>query len=312
MKKIINDIGKIQNKLNFEKVQNNNNINIDNSNNNNNYNYKKLINKNQDNKNIIYFSNNTIPNNLEHKRYYNYNYLSNKTQINEKKKENINPEEQSIRLKTRKVDKNLDENNRNNYIFKGKNEYPPYNQVNNFQRNNSNNSNLNYNNLNNKKKIDYDKKQKNGPLNVRNNNIEVNDRNDKPNQSNKTNDQNQKLYQSINNIFFYDYQQKYIKDQKINEYKKEELQKEIFNDKVTGRNILKNYYMNFIETNILPLLKKNKNIITSKLATIKYNISIILECLRMDKNYYNNYYYQYEINNQNINRSQISRSSINI
>jgi len=49
--------------------------------------------------------------------------------------------------------------------------------------------------------------------------------------------------------------------------------------------------MNFIETNILPLFKKNKNINTSKLATIKYNISIILEFLGMDKNYYNNYYY---------------------
>ena len=40
-----------------------------------------------------------------------------------------------------------------------------------------------------------------------------------------------KIYQSINNIFFVDYQQKYIKEQKINEYQIEELKKEIFNDK---------------------------------------------------------------------------------
>jgi len=71
---------------------------------------------------MINFSSNTISNNLQHKRYYtnynyNYNYLSNKTQINEKKKENINPVEQSIGLKTIKIDKNLDENNRNNYII---------------------------------------------------------------------------------------------------------------------------------------------------------------------------------------------------
>ena len=297
MKKIINDIGKIQNKLNIENVQNNNNVNIDNSNNNNNYNYKykKLINKNQDNKNMIYFSSNTIPNNLEHKRYYNYNYLSNKAQ-----NININPEEQSIRLKTRKIDKNLDKNNRNSYLFEDKNEYNSYNQLNNFLKNNTNNSNLIGNNPNNKKKIDNDKKKKKEEtFKLKHNDIKVNDRNDKPKISNKANDQNQKLYQSINNVFFHDYQQKYIKDQKISEYKKEELQKEIFNDKVSGRNILKNYYMNFIEENILPLFKKNKNIIQSKLEIIKHNISVILECLGIDKNYYNNYYYQYETTNKN-------------
>ena len=97
-----------------------------------------------------------------------------------------------------------------------------------------------------------------------------------------------KIYQSINNIFFEDYQQKFIKEQKINEYQKEELKKEIFNDKKNGRNILKNYYMNYIEENILPLFKKNIN--SSKLEIIKYNISIILECLGMDKNYYNEYF----------------------
>ena len=64
--------------------------------------------------------------------------------------------------------------------------------------------------------------------------------------------------------------------------------------------------MNFIETNILPLFKKNKNIIQSKLEIIKYNISIILECLGMEKNYYNNYYYNYERKKTKTNR----RSSV--
>ena len=120
-----------------------------------------------------------------------------------------------------------------------------------------------------------EKKPKDGALKLGYNNIEVYDRNDQPNISKKTNDQVQKFYQSINSIFFYDNQQKYIKDQKINEFKKEELQKEIFNDKIKGRNILKNYYMNYIETTILPLFKKNKNINTSKLETIKYNLSVM-------------------------------------
>ena len=104
-----------------------------------------------------------------------------------------------------------------------------------------------------------------------------------PKEQNKKN-----IYNSINIIFFVDYQQKIIREQKINEYQKEELKKEIFNDKKNGRNILKNYYMNYIEENILPLFKKNIN--SSKLEIIKYNISIILECLGMDKNYYNEYF----------------------
>ena len=82
-----------------------------------------------------------------------------------------------------------------------------------------------------------------------------------------------KVYQSINNIFFYDYQQKYIKEKKINECQKEELKKEIFNDKIKGKNILKNYYMNYIEENILPLFKKN--VVQSKLEVIKYNLKKI-------------------------------------
>ena len=116
-----------------------------------------------------------------------------------------------------------------------------------------------------------------------------------------------KIYQSINNIFFVDYQQKCIKEQKIKEYQKEELKKEIFNDKVKGKNVLKDYYMNYIEKIILPLFKKN--IDKSKLEVIKYNISIILECLEMDKNYYNNYYLQNNIKLKKFNRKQ-SREAV--
>ena len=116
-----------------------------------------------------------------------------------------------------------------------------------------------------------------------------------------------KIYQSINNIFFIDYQQKFIKEQKINEYQKEELKKGIFNDKKNGRNILNNYYMNYIEENILPLFKKN--ISSSKLEIIKYNISIILECLGMDKNYYNEYFNQQEAKQPKFSRQQ-SREAV--
>jgi len=121
-----------------------------------------------------------------------------------------------------------------------------------------------------------------------------------------------KIYQSINNIFFVDYQQKCIKEQKINEYQIEELKKEIFNDKKKGRNFLKNYYMNYIEENILPLFKKNINPSKQKVIQeiIKYNICIILECLGMDKNYYNNYFYQQEAKQPKFSRCQSKEAVI--
>ena len=117
-----------------------------------------------------------------------------------------------------------------------------------------------------------------------------------------------KVYQSINDIFFYDYQQKKIKKKKINEDQKEKLKLEILNDKEKGKNILKNYYMNYIEKIILPLFKKK--IDQSKLEVIKYNISIILECLEMDKNYYNNYYLQNKIKLKKFNRNQSREATL--
>ena len=60
--------------------------------------------------------------------------------------------------------------------------------------------------------------------------------------------------------------------------------------------------MNFIEVNVLPLFKRNKNISQSKLEVIQYNISVILECLGMDKKYYENYYYKNETKKRNVKR----------
>ena len=293
--------------MNKENSNDNNYNNItdnkDNLNKNNFYN-KESNNKNQDNsKNIIFNKNRISKNNI--KRTKKNNNSNNENQNNEKKKEIINYEEQVVGLRTIKNDENFGENNRNILINEDKKEYNLYNLNNYFLKNNINLNPVDNNQNNKKKKIDYGKKPKEEPFKFNYKNIEVNDRNDKPKISNKENDsQTQKLYQSINSIFFYDYQQKYIKDQKINEDKKEELKKEIFNDKIKGRNILKNYYMNYIETIILPLFKKNKNIIQSKLETIKYNISVILECLGIDKNYYNSFYYQNEPSMKKVSKAQ--------
>ena len=296
IKSNIKGIIKVQNELNVEKDHNSNNKNKDD---------KEFNYENQVMNDYTTFKNNWISNcNLKRKK--DNNYLLNENQINIKKKEKKKEEPLTDIIITKFS--NDGENIRNNNINNDQKEYNTYN-LNEFKnfRKNDNNLNIIDNNLSYKKKIVYEKKPKEEDLKIKYYNTEPNDRNDKPKINKKTNDSRfQKLYQTINKIFFYDYQQKYIKDQKINDNQKEELQKEVFNDKITGRNILKNYYMNFIETNILPLFKKNKNIIQSKLEIIKYNISIILECFGLEKNYYNNYYYNYERKKTKTNR----RSSV--
>ena len=328
IKENINDENYSQKKLNDENVQENKDINmdyIDNSNNNISNDIKINTQKKDNNINVIF--NNTMPkenNNYKRKKTNNKNNLLNENQINEKKREIINPKGPIDTLKTIKKDDDevyeyLPENNENSIFNNEKKENNTYNinEFNNFRRHKNNLSN-NTNNLNYKNKFDYEKPKKdvykleysniNNYINNKNNKI-INNNNNNNNEikdriGNQKKEGDQKIYQSINNIFFYDYQQKYIKDQKINEYQKEVLQKDIFNDKIKGRNILKNYYMNYIETIILPLFKKNKNIIQSKLETIKYNISVILECLGIDKNYYNSFYYQNEPSMKKVSKAQ--------
>ena len=322
--------------LNVENVQDNKDINMDYKDNSNNNNlYDKEINiQNKDNNIDIIFNNNMQKENKNYKRKNpnNKKNLLNENQINEKNREMINTKGPMDTIKIIKNNNDeiyeLPEKNEYSFINNEKKENNTYN-INglNFFRKQNNNLSNNTNNLNIKHLLGYEKpkeegcklkypnsntviinnKYNNNNININNNNnTEIKDRNDKQ----KNEGGHEKLYQSINSIFFYDYQQKYIKDQKINENKKEELQKEIFNDKIKGSNILKDFYMNYIETIILPLFKKNKNIIQSKLKTIKYNISVILECLGMDKNYYKNYYNQYEIKKLNFDRSNSQEAMI--
>ena len=304
--------------LNVENVQDNKDINMDNKDNSNNNNlYDREINTQNKDNNIDNTFNNSMPKenkNYKRKNPNNKKNLLNENQINEKNKEMINTKGpiDTIKNNNDEIYEYLPEKKENSFINNGIKENNTYNSngINFFRMQNNNLSN-NTNNLNNNNLLDYEKPKEKGFIlkyptsntviinNKYNNNNSININNNNNNENKDLNDNqkkegNQKLYQSINNIFFYDYQQKYIKDQQISEDKKEQLQKEIFNDKIKGKNILKDYYMNYIETIILPLFKKNKNIIQSKLETIKYNISIILECLGMNKNYYNNYFYQGE------------------
>jgi len=86
-----------------------------------------------------------------------------------------------------------------------------------------------------------------------------------------------KIYSSMNKVFFNDFQQKYIKFEKINDCELDQVKKEIEKEFNEGKFVLKNYCQSFIEENVLPFFKKNK-LNNNQFETLKYNIEKILEC----------------------------------
>ena len=106
----------------------------------------------------------------------------------------------------------------------------------------------------------------------------------------KKNQQGRKVYQSLNKCFFNDYQQKYIRIQRITDYEKEELEKELIKEIKEGHNSLIKYCINYIETNVLPLF--NPGVLNNEeREIIKYNLEVILKCCGKDKKTYADYYY---------------------
>ena len=99
-----------------------------------------------------------------------------------------------------------------------------------------------------------------------------------------------RMYQSVNKFFFNDFQQKYIKAQKISDIEKNELERQLDNEMRAGENSLKNYCLLFIEENVLPLFKKYY-LSDEQREIIKYNLEILLQLCGKDKNTYYNYYY---------------------
>ena len=69
-----------------------------------------------------------------------------------------------------------------------------------------------------------------------------------------------------------------------------------------GEHYLKDYCINFIESNVLPLFKRN-DISNEVREIIRYNLEVLLKCCGKDKNTYYNYYYP-EANRQ---KKQVDR-----
>ena len=291
-------------KINLEEIntsdKKNNKVSVSNNNTKNNRISNNKIIKRKKNDDNISSNNPNILNEIKNKNNENRNSLfnegkSDRNEINDdqiSELENVDEFNEGDSVKNKINNFNLPHKiNAERFINK------PYN-LRNMPRNNDKKNPNPFSSLN------KDKKEKEVRLKVNTILSPNNNNNDKAKKIKDNNAINNKIYQSINNIFFMDYQQKYVNNEKINDIKKEQLKDLIFKDKKNGAKIFKKYYMNFIEVNVLPLFRKNKDHSNLNLEAIKYNISVILECLEMDKNYYNNYYYQYEMQKKPVNRNQ--------
>ena len=94
------------------------------------------------------------------------------------------------------------------------------------------------------------------------------------------------LLNLMNNIFFKNEQQTEINTQKIDENYLKILREEYLKHKNEEKN------NNFIKANCLKLFKGYKKIEKNDLEIIKDKISLVIQCLDMNKDYYKEYYYK--------------------
>ena len=123
---------------------------------------------------------------------------------------------------------------------------------------------------------------------INNNNFEKNQTDVKQKQN--TNQLN--LLDLFNKIFFIVENKivKGINPKLMTENQKEHLKRLYFNKLNEGKkNLISVYANNFIQQNVLRYFKK-KNIDRDSLEALKYNISAVLECIDMNKDFYSSYY----------------------
>ena len=96
------------------------------------------------------------------------------------------------------------------------------------------------------------------------------------------------LLDFIKKIFFLDDNQTKVNDNYINKNTKKKVI-ELINNNIERMDAIKDYTKQFIEVVILPLIQQERYE-KSILHVMKYNISVILECLNIKKDYFNQYY----------------------
>jgi len=215
----------------------------------------------------------------------------NKKAIEENQKPEKNQRQNNQNYKN--VNNQFDMNNISTNLFnRGKNR----NQIKDYK--NQDHENIIDNEVNNLNKSNYKINQSNNNIHLFNNLVKekpkkvdkfiVPKKNEPPLQKKKSKEI--KLFDLFNNIFFKDKVQKIINPEKINDNTKNLIYKIYIKNLTDERNEIIIYAKNFIVYNVLPIFKQT-NISRELLDVIKYNISVILETIGIDKNYYSNYYF---------------------
>ena len=215
----------------------------------------------------------------------------NKKAIEENQKPEKNQRQNNQNYKN--VNNQFDMNNISTNLFnRGKNR----NQIKDYK--NQDHENIIDNEVNNLNKSNYKINQSNNNIHLFNNLVKekpkkvdkfiVPKKNEPPLQKKKSKEI--KLFDLFNNIFFKDKVQKIINPEKINDNTKNLIHKIYIKNLTDERNEIIIYAKNFIVYNVLPIFKQT-NISRELLDVIKYNISVILETIGIDKNYYSNYYF---------------------
>lgn len=303
-----------ENNKNQNQIINNNiiNTNLSGEISNNLNNSSKNVKNKEQNKNIKTKNNNEFNNSNNKDNNYNKAPMDRNSNIKNKGKENIKsnkPEFNDNKNKDNNIsqfpNENIEEDNdislndsvnNSNNVFKHSNNYfvKRVGQMNNNQVKNNPKQDKNY--------LNFDKNNKNPiALKVQNINKFINNTNNdnfkdiKKYISIAKEDKiarkptKRAAYNSVQKIFYFDKQLQHIKPQKINEQEKEILERELMKEIKENNSFLKNYCLNFIEVNIIPLFKRN---LTDEYREIlKYNIETILQLCGKEKNFYSNFYY---------------------
>ena len=134
----------------------------------------------------------------------------------------------------------------------------------------------------------------NQKVNIRISNNNISNYNTINSQSIRNNIQIENLFNLFNGIFFKNKQQTSINGDKISENQRDILSSIYFNYiSKKEENILISYFDNFVKCNVLKFFQKERKEYPNQIIdNLKYNLETILECFRLNKYKYKDYYFQ--------------------
>ena len=259
----------------------------------NNYNNLKNIDNNIDNNNNIYGNNN---NRIERNRAFKREKGSNNNNINIISNKISNPNNNNINNNNFEDDQeNIEDEDFKINLPKSKQIY--------FNKQNAN-PDLKKTVHNESKLSDHLKKDEAKKVNDNLRKTQYN--NEPPVQRKKSQEIN--LLNLLTIIFFKDPQMTQINTKNIDQRYLEMIQNAYFKHIKEPKNIVYMYVNSFIKTNLLKLFKKN--IPKGDLEIVKNKISVVLQCIDMNKDYYSAYYYPELKKDKKVNRQSSVEAAI--